>query len=113
MNRFRPLDLAVFFAVIFFAMLSLRRPPQKGGRIRVQANGKKYEYSASKDGTYSVDGVLGKTFFEVRNGKVFITDSPCASKLCVRQGSRSPLACLPNDVIITVEDGGGFDAVSE
>ena len=56
----------------------------------------------------------------LKNGKVRIVDSACPNKDCIRQGVGGTLVCLPNDVIITIEnadsetDGakGKFDAVS-
>ena len=86
---------------------------QRGGRVCVNANGVHYEYSASADGVYTVEGELGPTTFEIKDGRVRITDSPCPNKTCVAQGWHSPLVCLPNKVMITVEQGGEFDAISE
>ena len=82
----------------------------------------KYEYSAELDGTYTVAGELGETTFEIKDGRVRITDSPCPNKTCISQGWHNPLVCLPNKVMITVEGEAGqgsgrgevqLDAVSE
>ena len=65
---------------------------------------------------YTVEGELGPTTFEIKDGRVHITDSACPNKTCVAQGWHSPLVCLPNKVIITVKSEGGeveFDAISE
>ncbi len=110
----RPLDALILCACIFFGILFIRRGlTVQGDRIIVEADGTSYEYSLQKDGTYHVQGALGDTIFEVKNGAVHIIDSPCQNKLCVHQGWSSPLVCLPNKVIITIENYGDFDAVSE
>lgn len=110
----RPLDfiIAAFFlsGAVFSVILNR---PQKGSVISVSADGRKYEYSLKQDGTYSVNGSLGKTVFQIKGGKVRIIDSPCAGKQCIHQGTNLPLVCLPNRVIITMEKDGEFDAVSE
>lgn len=121
-RKLRPIDILIFLILtgcgIFLTVSSMNKAAQKGERISVNANGVRYEYSASKNGTYTVEGELGPTTFEIKDGRVRIIDSPCSNKTCVIQGWHSPLVCLPNKVIITVESenlqrGGGFDAISE
>ena len=118
-----PLDILIVFLIagcgVFLTVRSVRA--QKGGCVCVNANGEQYEYSVSADGLYTVEGELGPTTFEIKAGRVRITDSPCPNKTCVAQGWHSPLVCLPNKVIITVESeseasakkGVEFDAISE
>ena len=112
----RLLDILIFTGVLFAGiLLTIKNMSKKGSVVEVNANGTKYEYSAKKDGLYAVLGELGLTTFEIKEGKVRITDSPCPNKTCINQGWHSPLVCLPNNVIITLkdEDEGGFDGISE
>ena len=121
--RLMPLDILIIILVVAYGVFLTVRSTraQKGGRVCVNANGAQYEYSASKDGVYSVQGELGETTFEIKDGRVRITDSPCPNKTCITQGWHNPLVCLPNKVIITVESesekgskkGVEFDAISE
>ena len=121
----RPMDILIIILVavagIFLTVHSLG---QKGSRVVVNAAGTRYEYSAVLAGTYTVPGELGPTTFEIKNGRVRITDSPCPNKTCIAQGWHNPLVCLPNKVMITVENETGqgrgrsneeaeLDAVSE
>ena len=122
---FRALDILIIILVAVAGIfLTVRGLGQKGSRVVVNAVGVKYEYSAELDGTYSVPGELGPTTFEIKDGRVCITDSPCPNKTCISQGWHNPLVCLPNKVMITVEgensvkagQGRGevqLDAVSE
>ena len=118
-TKIRPLDFVIIFLVIACGVfLIVRSVGHKGSRGVVNAAGVRYEYSASKDGVYPVEGELGPTTFEIKDGRVRIVDSPCPNKTCISQGWHSPLVCLPNKVMITVENddvtaGGGFDAISE
>ena len=87
---------------------------KKGSVVRVEAAGSVYKYSLEEDGIYEVEGALGKTIFEIRDNKVHITESACPNKICVAAGFSNPIVCLPNEVIITVEDEAeAFDAVAQ
>ena len=114
MKKLRPLDYIFTFAVLTLGIfLTIKNLSQKGSVVKVNAAGNLYEYSAKQDGIYKVGGALGITTFEIKNGRVRIIDSPCPNKTCRNQGWHSPLVCLPNNVIITLEDEGEFDAFSE
>ena len=118
-----PLDILIIILVAAAGIfLTVRGLGRKGSRIVVNGAGVKYEYSAELDGTYTVAGELGETTFEIKDGRVRITDSPCPNKTCISQGWHNPLVCLPNKVMITVEGEAGqgsgrgevqLDAVSE
>lgn len=109
-----PLDIIILFAILACAVLCIKKSvSSKNSSILVEAAGETYQYSLSQDGTYTVQGELGPTTFEIKNHRVHILDSACPGKNCVHQGYASPLVCLPNKVIITIEEYGEFDAVSE
>ena len=116
----KPFDFLLIILILFLGLfLCLHGVGKKGGLVAVNADGRQYEYSAEKNGIYEVQGVLGKTVFEIKDGKVRIIDSPCQNKICVNQGWHTPLVCLPNNVIITLQNAsdmtgqGEYDAVSE
>ncbi len=114
MKKLRPLDFIITLSIVALGIfLTVKSISQKGSLVTVNADGKRYEYSSKKNGIYKVAGPLGITTFEIKDGKVRIIDSPCPNKNCVNQGWHSPLVCLPNKVIINLEDQGEFDALSE
>ena len=114
MKKLRPLDFVFAGIVLGLGIfLTIKSFSQKGSIVTVNADGNRYEYSARQDGIYSVGGALGITTFEIKDGRVRIIDSPCPNKTCINQGWHSPLVCLPNTVIITLEAEGEFDAISE
>ena len=114
MKKIRPLDFLISAALLILgSFLTVKNLSQKGAYIKVNADGLNYEYSAKDDGLYKVKGPLGFTTFEIKNGRVRIIDSPCPNKNCINQGWHSPLVCLPNKIIITVEAEGEFDALSQ
>jgi hypothetical protein len=71
----------------------------------------------SRDQQLEVQGRIGASRLEVRDGRVRFTDSPCVGRYCVHAGwlSRSGqvAACLPNGVVVEVTGGDReYDAVS-
>ena len=110
----RPFDIILFLLLAACGLyLTIHAAKQKGARVSVNANGINYEYSADKNGIYSVEGQLGPTVFEIKDVRVRIIDSPCPNKTCMTQGWHNPLVCLPNKVMITVQGEDKFDAISE
>ena len=113
-SSLRPLDFVFFVLLIAGGLfLTIGSLSKSGAKVRVLANGELYEYSAEIDGIYSVTGLIGETTFEIKDGKVHVIDSPCKNKICINQGWSSPLVCLPNNVTITLEDNGEYDALSQ
>lgn len=120
MKKILPLDIVSLVLIFGLAIFITKKTfSQSGSRIVAVADKTHYEYSATKNGIYSIQGSIGATTFEAKNGKIRIIDSPCPEKKCVAQGWSSPLICLPNNVIITLENdkaaaqNGEFDAVSQ
>ena len=74
-------------------------------------------YSLSKDRITHVEGPLGITEIEIRDGKARILRSPCKLKVCIKSGyiqyADRISVCLPNRVVVRVEGNAerGLDAV--
>lgn len=114
MKNIRAFDFVILACVAVFATYCLRTSMNfKGDKIQVKAGDNLYEFSLAQDGIHEVEGPLGKTLIEIKDGRAHIVDSPCAKKTCVKQGFSNPLVCLPNKVIVTVEESEGFDAIAE
>lgn len=67
--------------------------------------------------TVIVPGPIGNTLVEISGGKAYIAASPCRNQTCVamppvrRHGQWT--ACLPNQVMITVDGGEAPSATAE
>ena len=74
-------------------------------------------YSLSKDRIADVEGPLGITEVEIRDGKARILRSPCKLKVCIKSGyiqyADRISVCLPNRVVVRIEGNAerGLDAV--
>ena len=91
---------------IFFMREALPKNPS----AQIEVDGKPvYILPLDKDRVVSVEGPRGRTFIEIKDNRVRITESPCPNKLCVEQGwiNSGGLVCLPNKVVITIGDHEG------
>jgi hypothetical protein len=69
------------------------------------------------DREITVQGRLGPSHIELRDGGVRFVDSPCTGKLCVLSGwhrhTGEFAACLPNGVVVNVAGArSAYDAVN-
>ncbi|NOZ24852.1 MAG: NusG domain II-containing protein [Nitrospirae bacterium] len=113
-------DWILFAALTLFSISGsflVKGLASTGDTATVEVNGKLlYRLSLTEDRTVEVQGPIGVTRIEVRQGRIRIADSPCPNKLCVRQGwtERGAIICLPNRVVVTIGGGatGEVDAIS-
>ncbi len=88
-----------------------------GQRAVVKVDGKVYgTYRLDQDRTVTIrqNGHINK--FSINNGTVQMTWSDCKNQVCVHTGKIShtsqQIVCLPNRIVIEIQGGGGYDAVS-
>ena len=64
----------------------------------------------------SAQGPLGTTHIRIAEGKVWVVDSPCPHKLCMKMGKKGRagevIVCVPNRVIVRVEGRRDFDSIT-
>ena len=70
------------------------------------ADGREFSVPLDVDQTLSLEGPLGTTVIEVRDGQVRFLDSPCSGKQCLHAGwlrhGGEFAACLPNRISVAV-----------
>jgi len=64
-----------------------------------------------------IDGKIGSSTIEIKNGFARFIDSPCHSKVCIHYGwlkqSGEAIACLPNGITLSLIGGDSrFDAIN-
>jgi hypothetical protein len=73
-------------------------------------SGAQWVHPLSATESFAVDGPLGETIVEIKDGAARVISSPCENQMCVAAGAaRSEgafVACLPNRVILTVNGRG-------
>jgi len=88
-----------------------REGPAETAHIMDQS-GREFTVPLSTNQQLSIEGPLGVSLVEIKDGQIRFLDSPCRGKQCVHAGwlkeSGEFAACLPNRVSITVS---GKDAL--
>ncbi len=103
-------DRILFLLLIllsFLGILFIKEILPQNRIVRIDVDGKPaYVLPIGNDRTVSVKGPEGKTYVEIRDKKVRITESPCPNKLCIRQSwvQSGGIICLPNRVVVTIDD---------
>lgn len=71
-------------------------------------NDKVCEYPLEKDGEFEING--GTNILKIEDGKAYMLHAKCPDGWCKRQGkiyaSGERITCLPNRVMIVIEEGG-------
>lgn len=119
MRTLRPLDiLAIVLSIAVVTAVSVQAAGGgvQGSQVQVESPEGTFVYALSQQVSASVEGPLGHTHFEVVDGQVRVTDSPCRDKICIAGGAIGRtgewVACLPNQVFVRVIAGedAPFDA---
>ncbi|MCP3851296.1 MAG: NusG domain II-containing protein [Gammaproteobacteria bacterium] len=90
----------------------------KASAVIVQfANQTPVEYQLNKNQIIRIEGQLGETLIEIKQGKARFIHSSCRNQLCVFHGwlsdAGATTACLPNQVSITLTGAiKEFDAIA-
>lgn len=113
------------FIILFIALatalsFTFGRGSGKGETVELTVgNSPVKRYSLSMDTVLAVNGPIGKTELDIRNGQVWISDAPCPQQICRRQGkirfNGQILVCLPNHLVIEIKgpDDPFVDATTE
>ncbi|MGC8605307.1 MAG: NusG domain II-containing protein [Desulfomonilaceae bacterium] len=120
---FTPGDIFVILLMFLLAaVLSVFIPSRlaaSGNMVFIKSGAKLVgRYSLNHDQLISVNGPLGETKVQIKDGKVRIVSSPCPNHYCVKMGhidaGGCALVCIPNQVIVRVggNELGKLDAIS-
>lgn len=115
----RPGDIAILLAgVALIAGLGWNVAGGDAARVRITHAGHEHrDYPLDRAQQLRIDGPLGATVIEIRDGRVRVAASPCSGKLCLRAGwlesAGEATACVPNRVsLVLLGADARFDAVS-
>lgn len=114
LKKIRIADILIASIVIISSILLINfniKNVSLADKVQIIADSTIYEYPLSSDNVYEVQGAIGKTVVQVKNGKVRIIESECPNKTCIKQGEGENIICLPNKVQVRVIREDGFDAI--
>ncbi len=104
-TRYDILLIAGLLVVALIALGIMRYGTGAVDEVSVQVDGEEViRLPLTDDKHFSVEGHLGKTEMEIKDGQVRVMDSPCARKTCVHTGwihkPYQTIICMPNHVVI-------------
>lgn len=96
----------IFIAVLFIILILISSLflSGAGDEVLINANSKEYRYPLSEDRIVEVEGLIGTTTIEIKDGKASIIESPCPGKTCLSMKMGNAICCLPNRVLLTIEN---------
>lgn len=105
LTRFDRLLIAGLLVTAIVWLGIVRYRSGKTDMVVVQVDGKEVIRSVlAKDDRFSVEGVLGNTEIDIKDGQVRVIDSPCSRKICVQTGwihkPYQTIICAPNHLVI-------------
>ncbi len=109
-QRLTPFDRKLLVVVAVLVVLSFLLPlTQKAGARVVVSSDNRIIFVAplDKEQRVELDGPLGITVLQIKDGGARIVSSPCPQKVCIHMGEARHagdlLACVPNQLVISVE----------
>ncbi len=95
----------IFILLIFYKQFLFFDKNSKILLIITERN--RYKYSLDEERIIKIEGKIGDTIIEIKNGKFRFLDSCCLNKTCVKSGwvgiRNYPIICLPNMVTAYIE----------
>lgn len=122
-QRLTPFDwrLLIVVALLVASSFLLLLTQKTGGRVVATIDDRVvFVAPLDKDRRVALEGPLGETVVEIKDGAARILSSPCTKKICIHMGdvrhSGDLLACVPNHLVINIEgrkdeEGDGYDFI--
>lgn len=105
--------LTIAIAVTAASAFAVYRKPSAKTQLAISTPEGEYIYQINIDRTIETKGLIGNSIIEIKDGSVRFADSPCDNKVCVNHGvlmgSFDFAACLPNGVMIMIENADEDD----
>lgn len=110
--------LIVLLAIGIASSVYLASSRTGGDTVIISQNGEMYgKYSLMEDNKIVIEDGDEKNVITIKGGKVSMTEASCHNQVCVHHSpisySGESIICLPNKVVVKIEGGGGYDAVSK
>ena len=117
LGRMTGLDrlIVVTLLLTVFASFFLLGALPQGERVLVERDGRLlFSAPLAENRVVDLEGPLGRTRLEIRDGRARILASPCPTKACIGMGAITRrgelLACVPNELLVRIAgEGGGAD----
>ena len=103
--------LAAIAVTVFFSFAAAGG--SEGQQVNIESEEGNFVYPLNEDRELTLEGPLGTTDIEIRDGRVRVVRDPGPQQICVRQGwierSGEWLACLPSRIFVQVTGANDQD----
>lgn len=106
-HTINPFEAVVIGIILFGSIAAIFIMDRSGGGARtavIRCGDVRYELALDKDGLFRLDGIDAE--FEVKNGKIRLTNASCPDKTCEKTGYiGSPgqsIICVPGKITVAV-----------
>jgi hypothetical protein len=110
MKRFKLGDYVIIVLVIAVSTFLLYQyvfSSSLGTEVQVTSQRFQHAFSINEDRIIEAEGPLGITRVIIDDGEVWVSDSPCREKICIKMGKKDrvgeQVVCVPNRVIVEVK----------
>lgn len=107
-------DVLLIFVVLIISLLFIFKPNNNKYALVYYEDKVILKVKLDKHEKYRVKGYLGEVIIETDIDKVRVSEETSKYHLCSKQGYVSnnvPIVCLPNKIIIKIEEESELDAV--
>lgn len=114
-NDIKLILIVMFIVIISFVIIFINRG--KGETATVYYEDKIIKkIDLSTDGEYTVSGYLGDVVLEVKDNRIRVKEENSNNHICSKEGyisdKGSSLICLPNKIIVKIENDKEIDEVA-
>ena len=110
--------LVIILALSVLGFVLLRKNSSDSSKVEITVSGQTVKsVPLSANGTYPIESDYGYNIICVESGQVWVEDTDCPNKDCMRFGKVSSegqvILCLPHKLAVRIVGGeGGSDAIS-
>jgi len=110
-------DFVVIVSLVIAGLYLLVSGKTSASTVTISTTeGEVLKLSLNDDRLVEIEGRLGKSVIEIKDGKVRFVDSPCPHHLCMRRGwiheGGDWVACAPNGIMVSISGDAKFDAIT-
>lgn len=108
-NKPTLLDYLILLCAIGLVLFLAKSLTSESGStyLDIQNNGVDYLYPLDTERVITLEGKIGPSTIEIKDGKAAFIESSCTNKICIKMGWISKpgqfAACLPNGILITIK----------
>lgn len=116
MNKNDLILIVILFSISIIILITFNLNQKESNIAKVYYENKEIlKIDLKINNTYTVDGLNGKVKIEVNNKRIRVVEENSPLHLCSKQGyiskSYETIVCLPNKIVIKIEDEEKLDGV--